>query len=263
MSGTDLARLLILQAACSTDLTEALLMTGSADKPNPLENRILAALPREEQDRLRALLEPVTLTRSQVLYEREGPLNYAYFPQSSLVSLVSWTEEGAQLEVGLVGNEGMVGLPVLLGGKRALHRAIVQVPDGALRMRVDKLRAEFKRGGPLSDLLLGYTHYVLGQTTQSAICNRFHNTEERLCRWLLMARDSLGSKTLPLTQEFLAQMLGARRPGVTITAGLLQSAGLIRYRRGHITITDPEGLESAACECYRILKEQSDGFLNT
>jgi len=238
-------------------------MTGSASKTNGLENQMLAALPKEEQGRLQALLEPVTLTRSQVLYERDGPLNYAYFPQSSLVSLVSWTEEGAQLEVGLVGNEGMVGLPVLLGSKTALHRAIVQVPDRALRVRADRLRAEFNRGGPLSGLLLGYTHYVLVQTAQSAICNRFHNTEERLCRWLLMARDSLGSKTLPLTQESLSQMLGARRPGVTLTAGLLQSAGLIRYHRGHITITDPEGLESAACECYRIVKEQCERFLNS
>jgi CRP-like cAMP-binding protein len=234
--------------------------------PNHLslsENRILSQLPEEEQRRLRPELESVSLTQTQVLYEPGDRLEYAYFPQRGVISLVSMTEDGMALEVGLVGREGMAGLPLVLNAKTSPGQAVVQVPGTALRIKARPLREAFNRDGTFREFLLGYTHLLMQQLTQSALCNRFHEVEQRLCRWLLMSRDCIDSKELPLTQEFLSHMLGVRRPSVTLTAKRLQGAGLIRYTRGQITLLDPEGLEDSACECYGLFKGAYERFLRT
>jgi CRP-like cAMP-binding protein len=233
---------------------------GSVRNPVPTENRILAALPREEYERLLPNLERVSLKHDQILYESGETIRYAYFLDSAIVSMLSVTEEGATIEVGLVGNEGILGVPIFLRASEMPYRAMVQGSGTARRMRADLLREVFDRCGPLHDLLLRYLHVLVIQLSQAGVCNRFHNVEQRLCRWLLMALDRSESKDLQFTQEFLSQMLGVQRDGISMAAGTLQKAGLIRYSRGHITILDRKGLEAAACECYRIVKEEFDRF---
>ncbi|WP_264322871.1 Crp/Fnr family transcriptional regulator [Zarconia navalis] len=196
------------------------------------------------------------LSLGQVLYEPKDPIEYAYFPHQAMVSLVSIVENGATTEIGLVGNQGMVGLPILWGGTSSLNRAIVQVAGSAQRIRADIIKDEFSRGGELQKLLLLYTQALFTHTAQTAACNRQHTIEKRLARWLLSARDCTLSNDLLLTQEFIATMLGTGRSGVTIAAVTLQRAGMIRYSRGKITIIDGENLEDAACECYRVVKNE-------
>ena len=224
-------------------------------------NRILATLPREEYERLRPRLEPVRLTQSKILYEAGDVIRYAYFPKGGMVSLLSVTEDGRSIEVGMIGDEGMAGIPIVLRVNRTPYQVMVQIPANAMRIRGDALREEFKRGGKLQDLLLRYAHTLLTQVTQSAACNRFHTVEERLCRWLLVSRDRVQTDTLPLTQEFLSHMLGVPRTSVTMIAGTLQKGGLIRYSRGKITILDRQGMEAASCECYRLVREEINHFL--
>jgi len=223
-----------------------------------LENRILAALPRQQQERLFPHLEQIKLETGQQLYESGEPIRYAYFPESALIALLSVTEDGATVEVGLVGNEGMLGIPILLQSETLPYRTIVQSPGSAQRMRAGFLQKEFNLCGPFHDRLLRYLHVLITQLAQAGVCNRFHTIEQRLCRWLLAAQDRIKSTELKFTQESLSQMLGTDRTSVTETASTLQRAGLIRYSRGHITILDREGLGAAACECHAIIKKEFD-----
>lgn len=222
----------------------------------PAENWLLAALPRAEYERLLPRLEPVTLGFRQVLFEAGQALRYVYFPRDCVLSLVTPMADGRAVEVGAVGQEGMAGLPVFLGAGAAAGTCIAQVPGSALRMRAGALRERAEGGGRLPALLCRYAHYLLAQVAQSAACNRLHGGAERLCRWLLMTQDRVGADQFPLTQEIMAQMLGLRRPTVSLVAGALQRAGLIRYRRGKLTVLDRPGLEAAACECYAAVRKE-------
>lgn len=225
------------------------------------DNHLLAALPREEYSRFAPRLEMVRLPAGRVLCEAGGGIRHLYFLKGGMASLLSLTEDGHSVEVGMIGNEGVVGLPAVLGIDTAPYRVVMQLPANALRIKADALRAEFNRGGRLQKLLLHYTHTLLTQIAQSAACNRYHTMKARLCRWLLVSRDRAHTDTLQLTQEFLSQMIGAPRTRVTLVARDLQRAGLIRYSRGQITILDKRGLEAKSCECYRIVKEQISHFL--
>jgi CRP-like cAMP-binding protein len=224
-------------------------------------NHILAKLPDADYQRLVPHLELVELPRGLTLCAAGERMEYAYFPVGMMISLVSEMPDGTSVEVGVVGFEGMAGLPLVLGVDVSPHTIMVQMPDGAYRLRADVLKAEFKRGGALHDLLLRYTQGLLLHTAQIAACNRVHHVEERLARWLLMSRDRCVCDELPLTQEFLSLMLGVRRAGVTEAALTLQTEGYINYTRGHITIIDREGLESASCGCYEIIKAEFDRLL--
>ncbi|MEY3825764.1 MAG: hypothetical protein RLZZ148_576 [Cyanobacteriota bacterium] len=223
--------------------------------PKPI-NQLLAALPDLEYERLEPHLEKVSLKRGQILHEAYEKIEYVYFPSRAMISLVSIMEDGSTTEIGLVGNEGMVGLPVILGGDFAPSRAIVQVEDGGLRLKGDIFKREFLRGEVLQKRILLYTQAIFTQVSQSAACNRQHSIEERLARWLLSVQDCVMADELPLTQEFIANMLGTRRAGVTIAASTLQQAGMIRYTRGKITILNQEHLEATACECYRLVQNE-------
>lgn len=227
---------------------------------NPV-NRLLAALPPEEYQRLLPQLEFVSLDLGRVLYQVGQPIDYVYFPHRSMISLVMVLQDGSTAEVGLVSGNGMVGIPVILGSDISFNLAIVQIADGAMRMPADSLKTEFKRGGSLQALLLRYVQALLTQVSQTAACNRLHGLEARLARWMLLVQDTIHSNELQLTQEFIAQMLGVRRAGVTIAAGALQQAGLIRYSRGKITILDRQGLEAISCECYRVIENEYDRLL--
>jgi CRP-like cAMP-binding protein len=228
----------------------------------PVENRLLAALPRKEYERLLPKLENASLSYKESLYEADKPIEYVYFINSGVVSLIVIMEGGAIVEVGTIGNEGMVGISVFLGANTIPGKAIVQVPGDGMRMKSGTLRNEAKNGGPLHNVLRRYTQALLNQIAQSAACNRTHSIEQRCARWLLMTHDSVRSDEFLLTQEFLSLMLGVRRPSVSTVANKLQKAGLIRYSRGRITIVDRQGLESVSCECYRIIKEEYDRLLN-
>jgi CRP-like cAMP-binding protein len=217
----------------------------------PPANRILEALPREEHARLLPLLSPVSFKKGRVLWEAGEEIRHAYFLTGGMVALLSVTYDQETVEIGMIGSEGMAGVAAVLRCEAAPYRVMAQLPTTALRIGVGALRAEFSRGGRLQDLLLRYTHALLTQVAQSTSCHRFHTAEQRLCRWLLTSADRAGRSTLPLTQEFLAQMIGVPRTSVTSAAVRLQGRGLIGYRRGRITLLDRRGLESASCECYR------------
>lgn len=226
-----------------------------------MKNRLLAALPTEEYQRLLPKLETVPLNFKQILYDINEPIEYVYFPNNAVASLLTIMENGDAVEVGTVGNEGMVGLPVFLGADRIPGQAFAQVPGDGMRMRADVFKREVVQGTPLFNLLQRYTQALFNQISQSAACNRLHSIEERLCRWLLMTHDRVGEDYFPLTHEFLGQMLGVRRAGVSVAAAILQKAGYIRYSRGKITILDRAGMEDSACECYRIVKAEFDRLL--
>ncbi|MEL6499907.1 MAG: Crp/Fnr family transcriptional regulator [Cyanobacteria bacterium J06631_6] len=219
-------------------------------------NQLLAALPSAEYDRLVNHLKPVNLTGGEILLEPNEPIEKIYFPQRAMISLVSIMMDGSTTEIGLIGNEGMIGLPAILGGNSTTSRTIVQVSGTALEISAEIVKQEFQRGERLHQLLLLYTQALLTQVSQSAACNRQHNIEERLARWLLSVQDCILQDELPLTQEFIANMLGTRRSGVTVAAGILQQAGIIRYSRGRITILDQEALEATACECYQLVQNE-------
>ncbi|MBA3804974.1 MAG: Crp/Fnr family transcriptional regulator [Acidobacteria bacterium] len=220
------------------------------------DNRLLAALPREEYERLSPHLELVRLIPGKILYNVGDAVRYAYFPKGGMVSLLSTTESGRTIEIGMVGNEGMTGIPIILRCDAAPYQVMVQLAGNAQRVKRDALKAEFNRGGRLQELLLRYTHALLTQIAQSAACNRFHTVEARLCRWLLVSRDRVQTDTLHLTQEFLSYMLGVPRTSVTAVARQLQERRLISYRRGKIVILDRTGIEVASCECYRLVREE-------
>lgn len=226
-----------------------------------LTNRLLVALPHAEYERLAPHLQKAKLTKGSVLYDTGDEVQRAYFVQSGVVSLVSTTEDNENIEAGVVGREGMVGIPGILRYRHAPLRAVVQIPGEALSLDAGILRREFKRSGELQEVVLCFTHTLVSQFARSIVCNRFHTIEKRLSRWLLMTRDRAHKDTLHLTHEFISNMLGAARTDVTRAAGALQDAGLIRYRRGAIMILDRKGLEAAACSCYRAIKEETDQFL--
>lgn len=229
---------------------------------SPPQNKILAALPIKEYKRLLPHLTLVSLHSGETLYKMKGRIKYVYFVNGAVVSLVTHMDEGPSVEVGLVGNEGMVGLSIVMGDDVSQNHAIVQIPDGAMRMESGKLKKELLRGGQLQTLLLRYSLILLKQVSQTAACNRNHNLGERLARWLLLCHDRVGGDEIRLTQEFLAQMLGTRRSRVSEAAIILQNTGLIRYSRGVIQILDREGLEEYVCECYQVVKAEFDRLLS-
>lgn len=227
----------------------------------PIQNKILAALPDNEYARLLPHLELVSLPLGQILHKCEDRIKYVYFPNSGVVSFVAHMSEGASIEVGLVGNEGMAGIPILFGDDVSQNEAIVQIADGAMRMKASVLTEELKRDGELEPLLMRYALSLMKQVAQTAACNRNHHIAQRLARWLLTCHDRVNGDELKLTQEFIAEMLGTRRSGVSEAAMILQEEGLIRYSRGNIKILDREGLEKASCECYATVKRTSERLL--
>jgi CRP-like cAMP-binding protein len=229
---------------------------------SPQQNRLLAALPETEFKRLLPELELVSMPLGQVLYESGGRLRHLYFPTTSIVSLLYVMEDGASAEIAVVGNEGILGVSLFMGGETTPSRAIVQSAGHGYRLKANLLKEEFRRAGPVMDLLLRYTQALITQMAQTAVCNRHHSIEQQLCRWLLLSLDRLSSNSLKMTQELIANMLGVRREGVTEAAGNLQRAGLIRYNRGHIDVLDRPGLEQAVCECYAVVKVEFDRLLS-
>jgi CRP-like cAMP-binding protein len=236
------------------------ILSDGARKPVSVRNRILAGLSRKEYARILPSLVPVTLKSGEVLYEPGGVTPAAYFLETAVVSVLSLAEDGTSLEVSVVGDEGMVGVPIVLGSLGLPYRIIVQGAGTAWKMKADALRKEFYLCGPLHKLVLHYLHTMIVLLSQSSACNRFHTVQQRLCRWLLTSQDRVGSNEIESTQEFLAQMLGVNRGSANQAAGALQRARLIRYSRGRITILNRAGLEAAACECYRIVKGEVDRF---
>ena len=204
------------------------------------------------------MLQPVTFALGDVVYESGGHLQHVYFPATSVVSLLYTMENGSTAEMGLAGNDGVVGVALFLGGDTTPNRAVVQIGGGAFRMTAKDLREEFARGGPFQRALLRYTQALITQISQTAVCNRLHEVEQRLCRWLLLCHDRVKSNEIQMTQEFISNMLGGRRESVTVAAGRLQDVGLIHYARGHISILDRQGLERTVCECYQIVKGELD-----
>lgn len=223
-----------------------------------MENRLLACLPEEEFTRLRPQLERVKLDHGQHVIVPDEPIKEMYFPLNCLLSLVTILEDGSSVESGTIGREGMSGVPVILDARTTTMPTFVQVPGEALKVRASVVKEMYNEGGALSKLLNRYIHTVIVTGSQSTACNARHTVEERLCRWLLMSSDGVGSDEVNLTQEFLATMLGVRRPGVSVAASVLRDAGLISYGRGTIRILDREALERAACECYKMTKEEYD-----
>jgi CRP-like cAMP-binding protein len=220
----------------------------------PVTNRVLASIPTKEYGRLRSLLEPVTLRFGQVLYQPGGTIRYVYFPIDCLISLLTTVDRRRTLEVGMVGNEGMAGMPFILGMGISGVRALVQGGGGALRVAAAPFRLEFERNQALQQALYRYTYALMAQISQTAACNRFHSAEARLARWLLMTRDRVNSDAFPMTHEFLAHMLGVRREGVSEAASALRRRKLIDYSRGKIRILDAPRLTAASCSCYQIVK---------
>jgi CRP-like cAMP-binding protein len=227
-----------------------------------VENRILAALSEGERENIFPHLEPLSLSLGQILFEPGDPVRHIYFPLNSVVSMLASMENGTTVEAGVIGKEGAVGIAAILGAETSTTQGLVQATGEALSIPADVLMAEFRRAGKLQLLLLRHTHSLFTMVSQTAACNRLHTVEERLARWLLTTHDRVESNEFLLTQEFIARMLGTRRSGVTVAAGILQQAGLINYRRGRIYILDREGLEEVSCECYRIVKEEYDRYLN-
>jgi CRP-like cAMP-binding protein len=207
-------------------------------------------------------LELVELPLGEVLYESGGRLDHVYFPTTCIVSLLYVLENGASAEIAVVGNEGILGISLFMGGETTPSRAVVQSAGFGYRLRAPLLKQEFSRAGPVLRLLLRYTQALITQMTQTAVCNRHHSVEQQLCRWLLLSIDRLSSNSLNMTQELMANMLGVRREGVTGAAGNLQRAGLIRYHRGQIEVIDRPGLEKAVCECYAVVKAEFDRLLS-
>ena len=227
---------------------------------DPKENHLLAALPRAEWQRWLPQLEWVSMPLGQILYESGSTLSHVYFPTTAIVSLLYVMENGASAEIAVVGNEGIVGVSLFMGGESTPSRAVVQSAGQGFRLSSDAIKDEFKRA-PVLHLLLRYTQALITQMAQTAVCNRHHSLDQQLCRWLLLSLDRLKGNELTMTQELIANMLGVRREGVTEAALNLQAAGLIRYARGRIKVLDRPGLEQRTCECYAVVKKEYDRLL--
>ena len=231
--------------------------------PSPLDNHLIAALPEDSKHRFLAELEIVHLSLGQVIYESGDDLNYVYFPTDSIVSLLYVMENGASAEISIVGNDGVVGVSVFMGGVSTVSRAVVQSAGSAYRLSSKRLREEFDYHGELMVILLRYTQALLTQVAQTAVCNRHHSIEQQLCRWLLLSLDRLPGNQVCMTQELIANMLGVRREGVTVAAGALQKLRAIEYSRGKITVVDRPKLEEMCCECYQVVKSETDRLLGS
>jgi CRP-like cAMP-binding protein len=227
----------------------------------PKDNQLLAALPAAEWQRWQPLLEWVELPLGQVLYESGRPMSHVYFPTTAIVSLLYVMESGASAEIAVVGNEGLVGIALFMGGETTPSRAVVQSAGEGFRLRAQVIKEEFNNSSPVMHLLLRYTQALITQMAQTAVCNRHHSLDQQLCRWLLLSLDRLHGSELKMTQELIANMLGVRREGVTEAALKLQGAGLIRYARGHISVIDRPGLEERTCECYAVVRREYDRLL--
>jgi CRP-like cAMP-binding protein len=238
-------------------------MAGSAKSNDGvrIQNHLLAALPQEEYQRLLPKIESVNFELGKVVYHYAQQMEYLYFPTTSMVSLLYTMTDGMTAEVGLTGNEGVVGIALFLGGDTAPNQAVVQIGGAALRLSAKTVQEEFKRGEVFQQVLLRYTQALITQISQTAICNRLHPVEQRFCRWLLLSHDRVKTDELVMTQELIATMLGGRRESVTVAAGRLQDEGLIQYARGHITILDRKGLEDSVCECYAVVKNEYQRLL--
>jgi CRP-like cAMP-binding protein len=228
---------------------------------NPRQNHLLAALPAADFERLQAGLKLVPLPLGEALYESGSELRHVYLPTTAIVSLLYLMADGASAEIAVVGNEGIIGISLFMGGETTPSRAVVQSAGHAYQLAGSALKEEFNRGGAMQHLLLRYTQALLTQMAQTAVCNRHHSLDQQLCRWLLLSLDRLSGNDLVMTQELIANMLGVRREGVTEAAGHLQTAGLIKYSRGHITVVDRAGLEARTCECYAVVKKETDRLL--
>jgi CRP-like cAMP-binding protein len=229
-----------------------------SDPAGAAGNQILRGLPPHERARLLATLQPVTFALGDVVFDAGARIDHVYFPIGAVASALQTTEDGATVEMSLTGNDGLVGVTAVLGDDVAATQTVAVVAGSALMMRSATLCEEFAAGGALQALLLRYTRDLITQISQTAVCNRLHGAEQRLCRWLLMCRDRVDGNDLHMTQEFIAHMLGGRRETVTVAAGRLQDAGLIRYTRGQITILDRRGLEAAVCECYGLVENERE-----
>jgi CRP-like cAMP-binding protein len=227
----------------------------------PSRNHLLAALPQSDLDRLTPYLRLVPLSLGEAVYEAGVALAHVYFPVDSIVSLLNVMADGAAAEVAVVGNDGVVGVSLFMGGESTPSRAVVQSAGHAYRLKATILKSEFTRAGPMQNLLLRYTQALLTQMAQTVVCNRHHTLDQQLCRWLLLSLDRLPSSELAMTQDLIANMLGVRREGVNDAAGKLQEAGLIQYSRGHIVVLDRLGIEARTCECYAVVKKESDRLL--
>jgi CRP-like cAMP-binding protein len=239
-------------------------MTKEVTAPIPAnkrQNKLLAVLPERERRRLFPHLELDVMPLGKALYESGDRLEHVYFPTSAIVSLLYIMEDGASAEIAIVGNEGIVGVALFMGGETMPNRAVVQSAGHAYRLSGQLLKQEFNRGGALQHLLLRYTLAMLTQMAQTAVCNRHHSVDQQLCRWLLLSLDRLPANELSMTQELIANMLGVRREGVTEAAGKLQNAGLIHYSRGRIIVLDRPGLEARVCECYQVVRKEFDRLL--
>ena len=233
-------------------------MVRSASPQSSARNRLLAALPAGDFARLEPHLELVPLPLGWAVYESGGAQAHVYFPTSAIVSLLYLLENGASAEIAVVGNDGVVGIALFMGGETTLSRAVVQSAGAGYRLSAAVLKREFDRGGALQNMLLRYTQALITQMAQTAVCNRHHSVEQQLCRWLLLSLDRLASNELAATQELIANMLGVRREGVTEAAGRLQAAGVIRYSRGRITVLDRPKLEARVCECYDVVRRETE-----
>ena len=231
------------------------------DIHDPQQNKLLNALPIVDYERIFPHLELVQMFPGEILYESGEKLRYAYFPANCFISLLYDTENGSTTEIASIGNDGAVGVAIFMSGEAMPYRAMVQSTGYAYRMRQNLLMEEFSRHGPLYHKLLSYTQVFITQTAQMAVCNRFHKVDQQLCRFLLLSLDWLPTNELVITQELISNMLGVRREGITEAAGKLQQAGLIHYRRGHITVLDREGLEARCCECYHVVKTEFERLL--
>ena len=242
--------------------TEPCVVPGTRrDVHDPRHNRLLAALPDADWLRWRSRLEPYAMPAGQVLYESGVPLTHAYFPTSAIVSLMYVTESGASAAVALVGDEGMVGVPLIMGAGSTPGRAVVHAGGAGYRISGAQLQEEFARSSDVLRILLRYTQALIAQMAQIAVCNRHHTVDQQLCRWLLLNLDRMTGDEMAVTQELIAHMLGVRREGVTEAALSLQQAGLIAYRRGHITVLDREGLARRSCECRAVIQGEYDRLL--
>jgi CRP-like cAMP-binding protein len=229
---------------------------------DPKQNHLLAALPPSEFKRIAPHLELVAMSLGDVLYESGGQLKHVYFPTDSIVSLLYVMENGASAEIAVVGNEGILGISLFMGGETTPSRAVVQSEGFGYRLMAKHLKLEFNRAGPMMHLLLRYTQALITQMSQTAVCNRHHSVDQQLCRWLLLSLDRLAANELTMTQELIANMLGVRREGVTEAAGKLRDAGIIHYSRGHIKVLDRPGLEQHVCECYAVVRKEFDRLLS-
>lgn len=229
--------------------------------PAAARNRLLAMLPEAERQRWWPQLEPIEMPLGHVLYESGGTMKHVYFPTDTIVSLLYVMENGASAEIAVVGNEGIVGISLFMGGESTPSRAVVQSAGHGYRLKGQTVKDEFNRAGPVMHLLLRYTQALITQMAQTAVCNRHHSLDQQLCRWLLLSLDRLSGNELVMTQELIANMLGVRREGVTEAAFRLQKLGLIRYARGHISVIDRVALERRVCECYAVVKKEYDRLL--